>query len=65
MQYGQEMSALVEDANRDQDKIGSEQEMEERHTSEFNGDFIDKMVDRYGDEYNFGTRIPCTERNTG
>ena len=24
------------------------------HVWEFNGDFIDKMVDRYGDEYNFG-----------
>jgi hypothetical protein len=24
------------------------------HEWEFNGDFIDKIVDRYGDEYNFG-----------
>ena len=24
------------------------------HSWEFSGDFIDKMVDRYGDEYNFG-----------
>ena len=24
------------------------------HSWEFNNDFIDKIVDRYGDEYNFG-----------